>query len=155
MKASITDIHAYFKAFSESQNIAFVYGPAKKLIAKSQSSDEFSYPILHLNRPIIKPVSNRMANYTTSFELEISVLDYYSLASDMADNDASELEAESVTLGTILTLLKQMHHDNVSGAFMFEFSGSIIEPVANTFIDYHTGWRTTINMEVFANDKLC
>lgn len=153
--ASIITLRDYFKTFADAQDVAFVYGPARKLIEKSKSDEDFNYPILHLNRPMIKPVDNGMANYMSSFYIELCALGQYKSDGTPDDNDLSELTAEHNTLVLLQALEKQMMADNNYGKLLFELNSVVIEPVMDTFVDYHTGWKMSFRIDFFADLRPC
>jgi hypothetical protein len=151
---SIKTLKSYFQSFAEEQNIAFVYGPAKKLIAKSKSSSDFSYPILHLNRPDVSSSDNDMSNYMKSFTCEVVCLQKYSKKGTPDEIDESELDAEDDTFEILLKLEKQMIEDNNDVKIIFNLNTSLTEPVSDTFIDYHSGWKMIFKIDFYANSKL-
>jgi hypothetical protein len=151
---SIKTLKEYFQSFAEEQNIAFVYGPAKKLIAKSKSSAEFNYPILHLNRPVVSSSDNDMSNYMKSFNCEVVCLQKYSKKGTPEQIDESELDAEDDTFEILLELEKKMLNDNNDVQLIFSLNTCITEPVSDTFIDYHSGWKMSFKIDFYANSKL-
>jgi hypothetical protein len=151
---SIKTLKSYFQSFAEEQNIAFVYGPAKKLIAKSKSSSDFSYPILHLNRPDVSSSDNDMSNYMKSFTCEVVCLQKYSKKGTPEQIDESELDAEDDTFEILLKLEKQMIEDNNDVKIIFNLNTALTEPVSDTFIDYHSGWKMSFKIDFYANSKL-
>lgn len=151
---SIKTLKGYFQGFAEEQNIAFVYGPAKKLIAKSKSSAEFNYPILHLNRPVVSSSDNDMSNLMVSFNCEVVCLQKYSKKGTPEEIDESELDAEDDTFEILLKLEQQMVQDNNDVKFIFSLNSCITEPVSDTFIDFHSGWKMSFKIDFYANSKL-
>lgn len=154
LSTSIRTLKGYFSDFAEQQEIAFVYGPARKLVAKSKSSSEFQYPILHLNRPVIASVDNGMSNLMQSFNVEIVCLQKYSNKGEPAAIDESQLDADAATFDIILELEKKMIEDNEEGAIYFSLNNCLIEPVSDTFIDFHWGWKMTFKIDFYSNSKL-
>lgn len=152
--SSIKTLKSYFQDFAETKGIAFVYGPAKKLVAKSKSSVDFNYPILHLNRPIISSSDNDMSNYMKSFECEVVCLQKYSKSGSPVEIDTNELDAEDETSEILFELEKKMVSDNNDDQIIFSLNSCIMEPVSDTFIDFHTGWKMLFKIDFFANAKL-
>lgn len=151
---SIITLKEYFEAFAVAKNIAFVYGPAKKLVFKSKSSGEFGYPILHLNRPVISSMDNDMSNFMRSFHCEVVCLQKYSKKGEPGEIDASELNAEDVTFELLMMLEKKMKQDNDADLIIFDLNSTLTEPVSDTFIDFHSGWKMGFKIDFYANSKL-
>jgi hypothetical protein len=152
---NLTSLRKYFADFALSENKVFIYGSANRLVEKSRSNEKFDYPLLHLNRPFVKPLDNGMANYMNSFFLEICALDKYNNNGTPEQNDDKEFEAEANALELLMKLEKKMNHDNNDGIIVFDLNSVITEPVQDNWIDYHIGWKMTFRIDFFANSKLC
>lgn len=152
---NLTSLRKYFADFALSESKIFVYGSAKKLVEKSRSDEKFNYPLLHLNRPIVKPLNNEMANYMNSFYLELCSLDKYNNDKTPEENDDSEFTAEANALELLMALEKKMNHDNHEGLIVFDLNSVLTEPVQDGWIDYHIGWKMTFRIDFYANTKLC
>lgn len=154
LSTSIRILKQYFNDFAEQQEIAFVYGPAKKLVQKSKSSADFQYPILHLNRPVVASVDNGMSNLMQCFHVEVVCLQKYSSKGEPSAIDESQIDADAMTFDVILALEKKMIEDNEEGIIYFSLNECMIEPVSDTFIDYHWGWKMSFKIDFYSNSKL-
>ena len=143
----------YFKGFATQKAVSFVYGPAQKLIAKSKS--KLSYPIIHLNRPMIRTQDNGMENRLATYYLEVTVLAKYETSGTNEDEDNSEFDAEEAALIMMMDLLKKMNHDNSDGLLNFEFKTVTIDPVMDKWIDKHTGWKMSFKINGSINAQVC
>lgn len=154
MLTSIRTLKEYFEGFAETIDVAFVYGPAKKLIAKSKSSADFKYPILHLNRPVVSTMDNDMSNLMQSFNCEIVCLMKYSNKGEPSEIDESQMVADTETFEIIMQLENSLLSDNNNGLIIFSLNSCLIEPVSDTFIDFHWGWKMSFKIDFFSNAKL-
>jgi hypothetical protein len=149
----IRNTRDYFENLAAVLDVDFVYGSSKKLVAKSRSSKK--YPIMHLNRPMVRTSDNGMANRLSVFYLEVTFMDKYVTTGLEAEQDVSEFEAEERCLNYLYDVLKQLNHDNSDGVLSFDFKSVTIDPVMDKWIDKHSGWKMSFKMMGSINSKVC
>ena len=149
----ISTTRNYINDFATEQGVSFVYGSSQRLVAKTRS--KLTYPIIHMNRPMIRTRDNGMANRLATFYLEITIIEKYETKGSIEDEDASEWAAEQAALEMMMELLKKMNHDNSEGLLNFDFKTVTIDPVMDKWIDKHTGWKMSFRLDGGINSKVC
>ncbi|TAF48684.1 MAG: hypothetical protein EAZ63_03800 [Runella slithyformis] len=142
----------YFRAWADAQPAVkfFLYGGIEKGMAAARGHDDFGYPIMWLEQPVIYSDDNGFANTNEEFYFGISVLQQYE-----PGNSASYLAAQSEALSILHDLQKKIRHDNADGRIVATVNGNKKEALSDLWIDKHTGFRLEMKIQFNANSLLC
>ncbi|MFN3380688.1 MAG: hypothetical protein ACK41O_14630 [Runella zeae] len=149
---TLHDFVSYFESWAnEDPEIKFfLYGGIEKGLAFARGHEDFGYPFVWLEQPVIYTSDNGYANTNEEFRFGLSVLLNY-----QPGNYEGYVEAQSIALSALHRLQKQIRHDVKAGLIEATVNGNKKEAISDLWIDKHTGWRIEMSVEFNANSLLC
>ena len=124
----------------------FCFGGVEKGITHARSFEQFDYPFMWLEEPVINTLDNTMNHVNDRFMVGVSVL----LKARTDDLD-DQINAYAKSLQIVTDLQAKLRKDRRAGLIDTELEGQKKLPVSQLWADSHYGFRLEFNLDLNIN----
>lgn len=141
----------YFRTFAANHPDLkfFCFGSVEKGITFARSFDDFGYPLLWLEEPIVNTLDNGAAHVIDRFSVGLSVL-----VQAPGDNFDAQVDAYALSYKVVTDLQGQLRKDRKAGLIEVELTNQKKYPVSQLWVDGHYGFRLEVDLDMSINFKI-